>query len=161
MVRQSYCCCILFSKNILSKLSTVSSHNSEWSYQKVEMNSYFVDYYLLPSAFLFLLTCVLICGLCFLTAADELLLCSYCSVWCRRLPYHLCLCGPARGSNTWFVFLRKVSSGWHVNCINYSNTTKNNMLFIDVSASRRKATKAFIRTDFRYRSSVCKCLSHT
>ena len=39
--------------------------------------------------------------------------------------------------------LWKVSSGWHENYINYSNikysnTTKNNILFIDVSASRRK-----------------------
>jgi len=31
----------------------------------------------------------------------------------------------------------KVSSGWHENCINYSNTAKNNILFIDVSAWRR------------------------
>ena len=68
---------------------------------------------------------------CFLTAAGELLLWSYWSVWCRRLLYHLCLFGPASGSNTLFVFLRKVSSGWHENCINYSNTNKNNILFID------------------------------
>ena len=32
----------------------------------------------------------------------------------------------------------KVSSGWHENCINYSNTTKNSILFIDVSASCQK-----------------------
>ena len=32
----------------------------------------------------------------------------------------------------------KVSSGWHENYINYSNTTKNNILIINVSASRRK-----------------------
>ena len=34
--------------------------------------------------------------------------------------------------------LWKVSSGWHENYINYSNTTKNNILFIDASALRRK-----------------------
>ena len=42
-------------------------------------------------------------------------------------------------------------------CINYSNTTKNNTVY------RRFGFKseAFIRTDFRCRSSVCKSLSHT
>jgi len=37
---------------------------------------------------------------------------------------------------------------------------KNNILFIDVSASRRKPSSG-VRTDFRCRSSVCKSLSHT
>jgi len=41
-------------------------------------------------------------------------------------------------SQTADCVLWKVSSGWHENYINYSNTTKNNILFIDVSASCRK-----------------------
>jgi len=51
-------------------------------------------------------------------------------IWNRCL---LCNC-----QSTYLLFLWKVSSGWHVNYINYSNTTKNNILFIDVSALHRK-----------------------
>ena len=39
---------------------------------------------------------------------------------------------------TMFCVLWKVSSAWHENYINYSNTTKINILFIDISASHRK-----------------------
>ena len=52
----------------------------------------------------------------------------------------------------------KVSSGWHKNYINYSLNNQNNIL-----CYRRFdfTSEVFIRTDFRYRSSVCKSLSHT
>ena len=46
---------------------------------------------------------------------------------------NLCVISWQVVANLW-----KVSSGWQENYINYSNTTKNNILFIDVSASRRK-----------------------
>jgi len=36
-------------------------------------------------------------------------------------------------------------------CINYSNTTKNNILFIDVSASRRKPSSGRLPTWSRKR----------
>jgi len=36
------------------------------------------------------------------------------------------------------MLCEKVSSDWHKNYFNYSNTTENNILFIDVLASRRK-----------------------
>jgi len=73
---------------------------------------------------------------------------------------YLCTCvsmvahGPADATATSSSLASLTSTNGY---INYSNTTKNNRLFY-----RRFGftSEAFVRTDFRCRSSVCKSLSH-
>jgi len=46
-------------------------------------------------------------------------------------------------------------TAYHVDCINYSNTTKNNILFIDVSASRRKPSSGLTSGAGRHYVKAC------